>query len=58
MTTQLSKSEKTLKTQTVADSPAERETQTTSTEEIAYLEIEAKQVLERHDYYHLAYSQY
>ncbi|MDV2992484.1 MAG: hypothetical protein N4J56_002138 [Chroococcidiopsis sp. SAG 2025] len=57
MTTQLSNSRETLKTQTVADSPAEQETQTTSTEEIACLEIEAKKALERHDYYHLTYSQ-
>ncbi|AFY91162.1 hypothetical protein [Chroococcidiopsis thermalis] len=58
MSTQLSNSEETHKTQTVADSPAEQETQTTSIEEIACLEIEAKQALERYDYYHLAYSQY
>lgn len=58
MTTQLSNSEETLKTQTVTNLPAEQETQTTSTEEIACLEIEAKQALERCDYYHLADSKY
>ncbi|WP_199197523.1 hypothetical protein [Chroococcidiopsis sp. CCALA 051] len=58
MSTQLSNPEETHKTQTVADLPAEQEAQTTSTEEIAGLEIEAKQALERRDYYHLAYSQY
>ncbi|MBD2308964.1 hypothetical protein H6G17_26200 [Chroococcidiopsis sp. FACHB-1243] len=58
MTTQPSISEETHKTQTVTNSPAEQETQTTSTEETVRLEIEAKQALERHDYYHLAYSQY
>ncbi|MBD2309999.1 hypothetical protein H6G17_31875 [Chroococcidiopsis sp. FACHB-1243] len=58
MTTQPSIFEETHKTQTVTNSQAEQETQTISTEEIAYLEIEAKQALERRDYYHLAYSQY
>ncbi|MDV2996849.1 MAG: hypothetical protein N4J56_006554 [Chroococcidiopsis sp. SAG 2025] len=58
MTTQPSISEETHKTQTVTNSQAEQETQTTFTEETARLEIEAKQALERRDYYHLAYSQY
>lgn len=58
MTTQLSNSEETLTTEIVTDLPAERETQTTSTEEVAHLEIEAKQALERRDYYHLADSKY
>ena len=58
MTTQPFNSEETLKTQTVTDSQVKQETQTTSIEETARLEIEAKQALERHDYYHLAYSQY
>ena len=58
MSTQLSNSEETHKTQTVTNSQAEQATQTTSIEETASLEIEAKQALERHDYYHLAYSQY
>lgn len=58
MITQASNSEKILRTKVVTDLRAEPELQTTSTEEIAHLEIEAKQALERRDYYHLAYSKY